>query len=148
MNYKEDYWCTKEGKYIRICDMETKHIINTIKYLERHTDFYDVYSGDYDGFDYDDNSELVYRKIDELKYELDRRMKNAVEKKIVENYIKQEIYLLNKYGLDEEDSENLEFFKNLTQTDINNIVDTLADEYDDAIYETLRELIYERKGEK
>lgn len=30
-----DVWTTKEGRDVRICDMDDRHLINTIKYLER-----------------------------------------------------------------------------------------------------------------
>lgn len=29
------YWRTSEGKKIRICDMDNRHLINTIRYLEK-----------------------------------------------------------------------------------------------------------------
>ena len=77
--YKKDWWETKDHKKIKISDMETSHIENTIKYLQRHEDFYDEEYGfyDYDDgehfYDYDDNSYLVDKKIEELQYELDKR---------------------------------------------------------------------------
>lgn len=74
--YKKGYWETKDHKVIKICDMETSHIENTIKFLEKHTDFYDEYYGianDWDSYDYEDNSHLVDKKIEELQEELDRR---------------------------------------------------------------------------
>lgn len=74
--YKEGWWETKDHRKIRISDMEMSHIENTIKYLQRHDDFYDKAYGVANGpdcYDYEDNSELVYKKIDELKEELDRR---------------------------------------------------------------------------
>lgn len=74
--YKKGYWETKDHKKLKISDMETSHIENTIKFLEKHTDFYDEYHGianDWDSYDYEDNSELVYKKIKELQEELDRR---------------------------------------------------------------------------
>lgn len=77
--YKKDWWETKDHKKIKISDMETSHIENTIKFLQRHDDFYDE---EYEFYDYDngemfydcsDNSYLVDKKIAELQYELDRR---------------------------------------------------------------------------
>lgn len=73
--YKKGYWETKDHRKIKISDMETSHIENTIKYLQRHTDFYDEYYGianDYDSYDYEDNSELVYKKIEEFQEELEK----------------------------------------------------------------------------
>lgn len=75
--YKKDWWETKDHKKIKISNMETSHIKNTIKYLKRHKDFYDEGGGDYwdvDSWWYEDNSHLVYKKIDELENELERRM--------------------------------------------------------------------------
>lgn len=72
--YKKDWWETKDHKKIKISDMETSHIENTINYLQRHEDFYDEYFGDnWFGYDYEDNSHLVDKKIKELQYELDKR---------------------------------------------------------------------------
>jgi len=31
------YWRTGEGEKIRICDMDNRHLINTIRYLEKET---------------------------------------------------------------------------------------------------------------
>lgn len=74
--YKEEWWETKDHKKIKIIDMETSHIENTIKYLEKHRDFYDMCVGDnWYGYEYEDNSHLVEKKINELKYELERRIK-------------------------------------------------------------------------
>lgn len=77
--YKQDWWETKDHKKIKICDMETSHIENTIKYLQKHPTFYDEEYGGYDWdggepyYDYIDNSHLVDKKIEELQYELDKR---------------------------------------------------------------------------
>lgn len=60
--------------YCRRNEMETSHIENTIKYLQRHEDFYDEYFEDnWFGYYYEDNSHLVDKKIKELQYELDKR---------------------------------------------------------------------------
>ena len=78
--YKEEWWETKDHKKIKIIDMETSHIENTIKYLEKHRDFYDEGGGDawnVDSYWYEDNSHLVEKKINELKYELERRINDA-----------------------------------------------------------------------
>lgn len=75
-SYKKNWWETKDHKKIKISDMETSHIENTIKYLQKHEDFYDTFVHDiFDGdiYDYEDNSHLVDKKIEELQYELDRR---------------------------------------------------------------------------
>lgn len=78
--YKKGYWETKDHKVIKIVNMETSHIKNTINYLKKHRDFYDEYynlgycdDDDFESFDYEDNSELVDRKIEELEAELNRR---------------------------------------------------------------------------
>lgn len=39
--YKQGYWETKDHRLLKIEDMETSHIENTIKYLQRNSDFYD-----------------------------------------------------------------------------------------------------------
>lgn len=78
-HYKKGWWETKDHIKIKISDMETSHIENTIKYLQRHPDFYDEEYGFYDYdkgeafYDYDDNSYLVEKKIEELENELDIR---------------------------------------------------------------------------
>ena len=93
--YKKDWWETKDHKKIKISDMETSHIKNTIKYLQRHKDFYDEGGGDYwdvDSWWYEDNSHLVYKKIDELENELERRMIN--NEKSTRSINKNEIILL------------------------------------------------------
>lgn len=73
--YKENYWETKDHKIILITNMDDSHIKNTIKFLERHRDFYDECYGDFlwESYDYEDNSHLVDKKIEELKNELKRR---------------------------------------------------------------------------
>lgn len=80
--YKEGYWETKDHRIIKISNMDTSHIRNTINYLKRHRDFYDeeyfvgwTCDGDGDGqiYDYVDNFELVDKKIEELKEELNKR---------------------------------------------------------------------------
>ena len=68
--YEKDWWETKDHKKIKISDMETSHIKNTIKFLKKHHNFYDE---EYGFYDYDDNSYLVDKKIEELQYELDIR---------------------------------------------------------------------------
>ena len=76
MNYKEGWWETKDHKKIKISEMETSHIKNTINYLKKHTDFYDMgggYAWDIDSYWYEDNSELVNKKIEELENELKKR---------------------------------------------------------------------------
>lgn len=40
-SYKKDWWETKDHKEIKISDMETSHIENTIKFLKKHHNFYD-----------------------------------------------------------------------------------------------------------
>lgn len=78
MNYicKKGWWETKDHKMLKIKDMETSHIENTIKFLKKHPNFYDEEYG-YCGFeiddffyDYIDNSNLVEQKIEELELEL------------------------------------------------------------------------------
>lgn len=72
--YKEDWWETKDHRKIKISDMKTSHIENTIKYLQNNEDFYDICGGDNpDNYYYEDNSYLVDKKIEELQYELDKR---------------------------------------------------------------------------
>ena len=73
--YKENWWETKDHKKIKISDMEISHIENTIRYLQKHPNFYDTFIHDiFDGdvYDYEDNSYLVDKKIEELKYELNK----------------------------------------------------------------------------
>ena len=36
-----DVWTTSDGRDVRICDMDDRHLINTIKYLERTDIFLD-----------------------------------------------------------------------------------------------------------
>ena len=75
--YKKGWWETKDHKKIKIKDMETSHIENTIKYLKKNTNFYDEIVGDnWFGYDYEDNSHLVDKKIEELENELERRNEN------------------------------------------------------------------------
>lgn len=74
--YKKGWWETKDHKIIKIKDMETSHIENTIKLLKRNPTFYDEeysyygYDADSIFYDYEDNSHLVEEKIDELEFEL------------------------------------------------------------------------------
>lgn len=84
--YKKDWWETKDHKFLKIKDMDTSHIENTIKLLKRNPKFYDeeysFWGGDSDGmfYDYEDNSYLVERKIDELEFELRlRKIEKEVE---------------------------------------------------------------------
>ena len=86
--YKKGYWETKDHRLLKIEDMETSHIENTIKYLKRNDNFYDetyfvgwTCDGDGDGqiYDYIDNSYLIDKKIDELEYELNKRLKESGE---------------------------------------------------------------------
>ena len=39
--YKKGWWETKDHRKLKIEDMETSHIENTIKYLKKNIDFYD-----------------------------------------------------------------------------------------------------------
>ena len=86
--YEKDWWETKDHRKIKISDMETSHIKNTIIFLKRKHDFYDEgyfvgWTGDGDGdgqiYDYIDNSDLVDKKIEELEYELNKRLKESGE---------------------------------------------------------------------
>ena len=79
--FKSRYWETKDHHIIKISDMETSHIENTINFLQRTKDFYDEGGGCYwdpDTFYYDDNSYLVDIKIEELKEELKKRQEEEV----------------------------------------------------------------------
>lgn len=83
--YKKGYWETKDYQLIKIKDMETSHIENTIKYLKRNPHFYDEYyslgycdGDDYETGDYEDNSDLVLKKIEELEKELKKRNESKV----------------------------------------------------------------------
>lgn len=74
--YKEGWWETKDHRKLKIEDMDTTHIKNTIAFLKRTPGFYDEYYGyawDPDSYDYDNNEHLVNHKIEELEYELKRR---------------------------------------------------------------------------
>lgn len=82
--YEKGYWETKDHRKLKIEDMETYHIENTIKYLKRHTDFYDEAGGianDIDTYYYEDNSYLVDIKIEELENELRRRKNERLYRK-------------------------------------------------------------------
>jgi hypothetical protein len=72
--YKEGWWQTKDYKWIKIKDMETSHIENSIKLLKRNSKFYDVEfinKWEVENFHYyEHNSDLVDKKIDELEFEL------------------------------------------------------------------------------
>lgn len=41
-NHKNVVWKTKEGKVIKVKDMETSHIINTINMIERNIELREV----------------------------------------------------------------------------------------------------------
>lgn len=78
-DYKKGWWETKNHQKIKIKDMETSHIQNTINLLKRKPNFYDdcyfagwTCDGDGDGqiYEYIDNSYLVDKKIEELEFEL------------------------------------------------------------------------------
>lgn len=78
--YKQGYWETKDHIKIKICDMETSHIENTINFLKKHKDFYDKDGGcawDIDSYWYEDKSYLVDKKIEELENELNKRLKGS-----------------------------------------------------------------------
>ena len=78
--YKKGWWETKDHQKIKISDMETSHIKNTINYLKKKPYFYDeVYGGgnwfeadDYDG-EVIEHKDLVEKKIKELENELKLR---------------------------------------------------------------------------
>lgn len=85
--YKKGWWETKDHKMLKIKDMETSHIENTIKFLKKRPNFYDEEYG-YAGFeiddffyDYIDNSNLVEQKIEELEFELRLRKIEKVGEK-------------------------------------------------------------------
>ena len=74
---KKGYWETKDHKLLKIKEMETSHIENVIKFLQKRPDFYDEYFYCYDGMcpedsfsDYINNKDLVDKKIEELELEL------------------------------------------------------------------------------
>lgn len=58
-----DYWYTKDGWIIKLSDMSTRHLINTIKMLRRQID----------GSAHDD---FVFDNIDAMQKELKRRVIN------------------------------------------------------------------------
>ena len=83
--YKQGYWETKDHRKIKICNMETSHIENTINFLKKHKDFYDEGGGcawDSDSYWYEDNSHLVDKKIEELENELNKRLKKVVSNNV------------------------------------------------------------------
>jgi len=78
--YEEGYWETKNHEKIKISDMTDLHIINTINFLKKNPHFYDEYynfgycdDDDFETGEVVDNSELVYKKIEELEKELHKR---------------------------------------------------------------------------
>lgn len=82
MEYEKDWWETKDHKKIKIKDMETSHIENTINFLKQRPYFYNetyfvgwTCDGDGDGqiIDTIDNRDLVGKKIEELECELNKR---------------------------------------------------------------------------
>lgn len=83
--YKKGYWETKDHQLIKIKDMETSHIENTIKYLKKHPFFYDrcyfdnyTINDDFIPYAYVNNSDLVLKKIKELEKELKKRNESKV----------------------------------------------------------------------
>ena len=70
MEYIKDYWKTSKGEKLKISDMETYHIVNTIKFLYRNPLFYATGCEIEDGCYLEDNEELVNKKIHELEKEL------------------------------------------------------------------------------
>lgn len=90
--YKKGWWETKDHKMIKIKDMETSHIENTIKLLKRNSTFYDEeyeyygICGDEYYYDYEDNSHLVKEKIDELELELRLRRLEDIYKWTISSF--------------------------------------------------------------
>ena len=74
--YIKDKWETKDHKIINISDMTIEHIENTIKFLKKRPDFYDVEYIE-NGIDIEEcfydkhyGQKEVAKKIEELELEL------------------------------------------------------------------------------
>ena len=57
MSYRDKVWRTKDGKYIKICDMSTSHIINTLNMIKNKNIIAEKYL----------QKELRLRKLNRLK---------------------------------------------------------------------------------
>jgi hypothetical protein len=44
---KKDQWLTGDGRIIKIKDMDDQHIINTLNYVEAHTNLYEDRANQY-----------------------------------------------------------------------------------------------------
>ena len=74
--YIKDKWETKDHKIINISDMTIEHLENTIKFLEKRPDFYDIEYIE-NGVDIEEcfydkyyGQKEVAKKIEELELEL------------------------------------------------------------------------------
>jgi hypothetical protein len=60
MSYRDKVWRKKDGSFVKVCEMSTSHIINTIKMLEKKGNKFEVALKTF-------NQELRYRKLNRIK---------------------------------------------------------------------------------
>lgn len=72
---KKGYWKTREGKILKIKDMDDKHIYNTICFLTGHIVHDPVYNENFTNREMVERIRYLTKKMHEFRKEFERRQK-------------------------------------------------------------------------